>query len=103
MISSSISASSDRLTNGSTSCSRVLIASPRAATKARRHEDGFVRRLFVPSCLRGGSWNGDPIDDVGDDAVGGQAVAGRVRPEPDAMVEDVRREILDVVGVDLGA
>ena len=28
---------------------------------------------------------------------------GGVRPEPDAVAEDVRREILDVFGIDLGA
>ena len=42
------------------------------------------------------------VDDVLDHALGRQAVAGRVRPEPDAMAEDVRRELLDVLRVHLG-
>src|SRR5215813_496032 len=108
MISSSISVSSERLTNGSTSCSRVLTRAPRSATKARRHEDCLVQEIFfVPSWLRGKSaqprsWNRHSVDHVGDHAVGGEAVAGGVRAEPDAVIEDVGGEILDVLGVDVG-
>src|SRR5215468_10662415 len=80
MMRSSISVSSDRLTNASTSVSRVLT------------------RLGVL-----GSWYSDPVDDVIDHFVGGEAVAGGVRAEPDPVAEDVRRQILDILRVDLGA
>src|SRR5690242_21961018 len=38
-----------------------------------------------------------PLDDVLDHRFGRQAVARRVRAEPDAVAEHVRREILDVL------
>ena len=44
---------------------------------------------------------GDPLDDVLHHRVRGEAVAGGVRAQPDAVVEHVDREILDVLGVDL--
>src|SRR5262245_46645988 len=78
MMRSSISVSSDRLTNASTSVSRVLTRLP-------------------------GSWYSHPVDDVVDHFVGGEAVAGGVRAEPDPVAEDVRRQILDVLRVNLGA
>src|SRR3954462_1531643 len=83
MISSSISVSSDRLTNGSTPVSLVRIV---------RRSTFYVRR----------SWNRHPLDDVGDHAVGGQAVAGGVWAVPEAAAEDIDGEILDVFGIDLG-
>ena len=38
-----------------------------------------------------------------DHQLGGQSVAGGVRAQPDAVAEDVRRQILDVLGIDLVA
>ena len=40
---------------------------------------------------------GNPVDDVRDDRIGRQAVARRMRAEPDAMAEHVRRQFLDVL------
>ena len=52
---------------------------------------------------RGSSRNRHPLHDVVDHRFGRQAVAGRVRPEPDAVAEDVRRQILNVFRIDLVA
>src|SRR2546430_5989722 len=93
MIRSSISVSSERFTKGSTSCSRVLISFQIADCGALSVE---TREL-----TRRRSWYRDPVDDVGDDAVGGEPVARRVRAEPDAVAEHVLREVLDVLRVDL--
>src|SRR5713101_6876104 len=49
------------------------------------------------------SWNRHSVDDVGDHALGRQPVARGVRPEPDAVAEDVLCEVLDVFRVDLRA
>ena len=52
---------------------------------------------------RASSWNRHPVDDVLDHHLDGEAVAGGVRAEPDAMAEHVRRQILDVLGIHLVA
>ena len=49
------------------------------------------------------SRNRHPLDEVVDDRFGRQAVAGRMRPEPDAMAEHVGRQILDVLRIDFVA
>src|SRR5439155_12582390 len=87
MIRSSISASSDRLTKGSTSCSLVLM----------------TMRIADCGLRAAASWNSHAVDDVFDHAVGRQPMARGVRPEPDAVAEDVLRQILDVFRVDLRA
>src|SRR5262249_19563863 len=97
MMRSSISVSSERFTNGSTSCSRVLTA-PSALSSLLSPVSCVI--LGVPGAPSG---NGHLVDDVGDHGVGRESMAGRVRAEPDAMAEDVGREILDVFRVDLGA
>src|SRR6266540_6358646 len=118
-MSSSISVSSERFTNGSTSVSRVRI---RVVSSKCNHEDTKTTKtrskkpksfFFVTSCLClrafviafvscfSRSRDCDAFDHVVDDDVRGEAVAGRVRAEPDAVAQDVRREILNVLRVHL--
>src|SRR5262249_39823213 len=111
MIRSSISVSSERFTNGSTSCSRVLmtvriaecglrssIGAIGRGASTRTPQPAFRNRPFL--CR---SWDRHLINYIRNDAVGGQPVARGVRPEPDAVPENVGRQILDVFRVDLGA
>src|SRR6266567_2684497 len=95
MIRSSISVSSDRFTNGSTSCSRVLIGWQKGAVPLFQM---LAAKTGYGPFLR--SRNRHPFDDVRDHRLGGEPMARRVRPEPDAMAEDVLRQILDVLRVD---
>src|SRR6185436_1536987 len=70
---SSISAISDRLTSGASAATSAML------------------------------WNGHLVHDIVDHHLGRDAVAGGVRAEPDAVAEDVPREILHVFRIDLAA
>src|SRR4030095_6467876 len=106
MISTSTSVRPDRLTNGSTSCSRVLMNAPaphcHENTKTRKPK-ALLFRAFALSWQHGRGYTSryrDALDDVSDDAVGRQPMARRVRPQPDAVAEDVNRQVLDILRID---
>src|SRR5262245_1519771 len=84
---SSISAISSKLTSASSSpCLGAWTAAPRSP---------IMRDLRSRHRHR--------IDDVVDDHVYGDAVARRVRTEPDAVRQHVTRQLLDVLGINVGA
>src|SRR5688572_16552922 len=56
---------------------------------------------LCPSWFFQGSWHWDLFDDVVDHHLDGHTVAGRVRAEPDSVSEDVSRQLLDVLRIDL--
>src|SRR5215469_17988857 len=47
------------------------------------------------------SWDRHSIDDFIDDHFDCDTMAGRVRPEPDAVPQDILGEVLNVLGIDL--
>src|SRR3954468_8798292 len=99
MIRSSISVSSDRLTNGSTSCSRVLTVTVRSS----QCHDAIASTEYIHLQRRARSWNRDALEHVGEHRIGVEAVARRVGAEPEPMPEHVGGELLDVVRVDFRA
>src|SRR5262245_54504770 len=94
MIRSSISVSSERFTNGSTSCSRVLTG---FSVLGSRFSVPGSRFAVLPS------WDRDLVDHIIDHRVGGETVACGMGTEPDPVAENVLRKILNVLGIHLGA
>src|SRR5262245_61638583 len=101
MIRSSISVSSERFTNGSTSCSRVLtgfsVLGSRLSVLGSRFSVPGSRFAVLPS------WDRDLVDHIIDHRVGGETVACGMGTEPDPVAENVLRKILNVLGIHLGA
>src|SRR4030095_9517778 len=98
----STSVISDRLMSGSTSCSRVLTAKPRGRFLSERCS-AIAREASRVEGRVEDSWDRRLVDDVLDDRVGRQPVAGGMRAEPEPMAQHLSREILHVFRIDLGA
>src|SRR6476620_371463 len=93
-MSSSTSVISDRLISGSTSCSRVLNVVP--LEDERTAPSDYATGAAGRTGVEGSSRDRRSVDDVLDHRIGGQAVTGGVRSQPQAMAEHVLREVLNV-------
>src|SRR6478735_6448400 len=100
-INNSTSVISDRLISGSTSCSRVLNVVP--LEDERTAPSDYATGAAGRTGVEGSSRDRRSVDDVLDHRIGGQAVTGGVRSQPQAMAEHVLREVLNVFRIDLVA